>query len=209
MDASIIENNKRQIISESDSYTIRRYQSFLKYFYLNHKVILDFGCNTGRGGVALKSLRPDLVLIGADIIKERLTRIPLEIYDKIIDLSCASLSESIDNFDAIVSGEVVEHIPFIELTNYLKTFYNTLNSEGVLLITTPNPNSILVKIGRNGVFKDPSHINIMSSNFLKTLLQKIGFRNVIVKGSGKATKYLGENFPILNFYGSYLIIASK
>lgn len=117
--------------------------------------------------------------------------------------------DSVFEIDAIVSGEVVEHIPIKELVNLLSDFYNILSPSGVLLITTPNPNFVLIKFGRTDVLKDPSHINIMKPDFLMTLLEKIGFSNVGIKGSAKMTNYLGENFPVLVIYGSFMIIARK
>lgn len=209
MSYNLIEINKQQIISESDTFTPLRYRLFLKYLYPSHKTLLDFGCNTGRGGVVLKSFRSDLILTGADIVSERLESIPTNIYYEIVDLSLSPFSDIISNFDAIVSGEVVEHIPFTDLINYLRLFYDRLNTDGLLLLTTPNPDSFLVKLGRDSVLTDSAHINIMSRDFLQTILEKIGFKNIIIKGCGKATKYFGDNFPIFNIYGSYLVIAHK
>jgi SAM-dependent methyltransferase len=209
MEYKHIKINKLQFNSEVDPFTIKRYQLFLKYFSCQQKTILDFGCNTGRGGAVLRSVCSDRTIIGADIVKERLDIIPTGIYNEIIDLSKDSLLDTIDNSDVIVSGEVVEHIPFKDLIEYLIIFYDILNTDGVLLLTTPNPDAFLVRLGRNSVLKEPSHINIMNRHFLRIILLKIGFKNVEIKGSGKAVKYFGENFPIFNIYGSYLIIAHK
>lgn len=209
MKTQIIQANENQIWSEQDSFTLKRYEIFSKYLDPSHIKILDFGCNTGRGGTVLKKNNPQLILVGADIIVERLKKIQGNIYIKTINLAEVRLLDSIKSIDVIVSGEVVEHIPLKELVNYFSDFYDILSENGLLLLTTPNPSSILVKLGRDGVYNDPSHINIMKSTFLVTLLKKIGFSNITVKGSGKATKYFGEGFPISNIYGSYLVIARK
>jgi hypothetical protein len=44
---------------------------------------------------------------------------------------------------------------------------------------------------------------------LKQQLEKIGFVNIQILGSGKMSRLMGEQFPILAFYGSYLAIADK
>ena len=49
----------------------------------------------------------------------------------------------------------------------------------------------------------------MSIEFLKTLLEKLEFKNVMVSGSGRVSTILGTRFPIMNVYGSYLITAVK
>ena len=201
-----IDNNIAQKISESDSFTIERYQQFVKRFRKEDKSILDFGCNTGRGGEVIKKFNSELYLYGADIVEERLLKANDQIYYKKINLLTNKIEDIIKKLDIVVSGEVVEHIEFKLLIDYLQSFKKLLNPNGLLIITTPNPDSFLVRIGRNGVLNDPSHINIMGVHFLKSILIKIGFKKITIKGSGKMTRYIGENFPI-NFYGSYLVIA--
>ena len=44
---------------------------------------------------------------------------------------------------------------------------------------------------------------------LKNKLEQSGFDNIKIFGSGKMSRYLGEKFPFLAFYGSYLIKAIK
>ncbi|MDR0510869.1 MAG: class I SAM-dependent methyltransferase [Rikenellaceae bacterium] len=205
--SEIIENNKRQTASEIDRFTVERYMTFTSYLTEGHKTILDFGCNTGRGGKVIRDFNPDSIIYGADIVRERLELIPDGTYDRVVDLTTESIS-SVGKVDAIVSGEVVEHIPLPELIDYLSTFRQILNRNGVILITTPNPDSFLVKLGRDSVLRDPSHINIMRHGFLRELLLKTGFGKATVKGSGKATRIFGQNCPILRLYGSYLVIAS-
>ena len=208
IDKNQIERNAHQKISETDSYTKERYMSFLTHFSTDQLSILDFGCNTGRGGEVLKEKNPNLTLYGADIIKERLQKIPINIYEKIFDLSEINLNDTNILLDAIVSGEVVEHIPFEILVEYLIVFKRLLKSNGKLILTTPNPNSFLVRLGRDGVIKDPSHINLMNYKFLLEVLLKLGYKNCKLVGSGKATRFVGRNFPLMGVYGSYMIIAS-
>jgi 2-polyprenyl-3-methyl-5-hydroxy-6-metoxy-1,4-benzoquinol methylase len=208
LNEEIIIANRIQTCSESDQFTCKRYQSFYKYLGPSKKTILDFGCNTGRGGEVLKKLNSDYIIYGADILKERLDKVPKGVYSKVIDLSAKKIGYYFKNLDAIVAGEVVEHIPLQEFKQYLLEFFNVLSPGGILLLTTPNPESIWIKIGRRGVFKDPSHINLMKPQILISLLKKTGFWGIRIKGSGRAINYIGEQFPIV-FYGSYLVIANK
>jgi predicted TPR repeat methyltransferase len=205
----IMEANIQQVGSEVDNFTIERYNLFVKHITKRAPAILDFGCNTGRGGAILRNSIDQLTLIGSDILTDRLKRIPPSTYDRIIDLSKEKLENcNLSNIDAIVSGEVVEHIPFNDLVEYIKLFYGMLNDDGLLMLTTPNPNALLVKLGRKAVLHEPSHVNIMEAEVLRQLILDSGFSTVQILGSGKATRYFGEGFPLW-VYGSYLIIASK
>lgn len=201
--------NRDQHISETDTFTLERYKLFTRYFPRDSGVVLDYGCNIGRGGEILREYNSACFLIGADILSERLEKIPDGVYNSLIDLSKNTLEESISKLDVIVSGEVVEHIPFDDLISTLKTFLKLMNPGGKIILTTPNPDSFLVKLGRDSVLKDPSHVNIMRSKFLKTVLEKIGFSDVVIKGCGKAVRFFGQNFPLSGVYGSYMVIAEK
>jgi hypothetical protein len=78
-----------------------------------------------------------------------------------------------------------------------------------LLLTTPNPRSFLVRLGRDRVLKDPTHICIMTPAELTQQLLDAGFENIEIKGSGKMSNYFPDYFPILSVFGSYLAIAHK
>jgi methylase of polypeptide subunit release factors len=76
----LISLNSEQTISETDTFTEERYLLFSRHIGQSRKKILDFGCNTGRGGVILKKENSDIYLIGADIVQERLQKVPSDIY---------------------------------------------------------------------------------------------------------------------------------
>lgn len=204
---NLYNENLDQTWSEVDTFTIERYNQFSQYIK-GGQSILDIGCNTGRGGASLKRINPTFKLFGIELIKERIDNIPSNIYelvfnDSIITATCNNL-----RFDAIIAGEVIEHIPKDLFMDMLHNCKKLLNEDGIILFTTPNPNSVLVKLGRDSVFKDPSHVNIMSVNELKCVVQSCGLKIQSIKGSGKASRFLGYSFP-LNLYGSYLTIISK
>jgi hypothetical protein len=55
-------------------------------------------------------------------------------------------------------------------------------------MTTPNPKSFLVKLGNGNVFNDPAHLSLMTVGEQRELLNKNGFKNVRITGSGKAAR---------------------
>jgi ubiquinone/menaquinone biosynthesis C-methylase UbiE len=204
-----VDLNSKQIVSEVDSFTEKRYVQFFTYLDKDDEKVLDIGCNTGRGGIVLWQLNPRLRLTGLDIIEERIKKIPGRIYERLI-LSPADKIEVEDNyFDAAVAGEVIEHIHPSDVPGVLNELKRILRPGGKLLLTTPNPRALLVLLGRDAVLKDPSHICLMLPSELRKKLHDSGFEKVVLKGSGKLTQYLPDNFPVLSVFGSYLSIATK
>jgi 2-polyprenyl-3-methyl-5-hydroxy-6-metoxy-1,4-benzoquinol methylase len=203
------EKNTLQSWSETDSFTIERYEQFYKFIKHKNGRVLDIGCSTGRGGQRLKELLPLLSLTGIDVVKNRITK--AEIFDHIIYASVLDLDLKSyrDSFDYAVAGEVIEHIIPSEVDLFLEKIYSILKPEGTLLLTTPNPNSLLVKLGNRNVFNDPSHFSIISASTLKTKVKSFGFKSIVIIGSGKATRFISDKFPFLFPFGSYLLIAKK
>ena len=203
------ELNRHQKAAERDPFTTKRYEQFYRYFATGDRQVLDIGCNTGRGGQILKTLDPQLRITGLDVIQSRLDKVPAGLYERLILSSADDIDAPDNTYDDIVAGEVIEHIDPADAANVLKELRRVLKPGGRVLLTTPNPRAILVRLGRDAVLKDPSHINILRPVELKRALLAAGFERIGIKGSGKMTNYLPDYFPILSPFGSYLAIAHK
>src|SRR5689334_8543078 len=77
----IVTLNRMQAMSETDSFTEHRYRQFVRHFFPNTQDVLDVGCNTGRGGTAMKALVSSLRLTGIDCVPERLAALDTAIYE--------------------------------------------------------------------------------------------------------------------------------
>jgi 2-polyprenyl-3-methyl-5-hydroxy-6-metoxy-1,4-benzoquinol methylase len=202
--------NLLQTWSESDSFTIERYKQFNRHIDRKSATILDVGCNTGRGGATLKEIMPSSKIYGLEVVESRLGKVPDNVYEKVFYKSLMDMEKTYDNFfDYVVAGEVIEHISPNEMEKFISTIYRILQPGGMVLLTTPNPDALLVKLGRKTVYNDPSHLSIMSSKILENKLFQSAFKNIKVLGSGKVTRYVPEKFPLLFPFGSYLIKANK
>jgi predicted TPR repeat methyltransferase len=195
--------NTRQTWSETDSYTLERYEEFCG-FLADGQSVLDIGCNTGRGGALLRQRFPNAVLCGLDLIASRIAQIPAGTYDELVCTDIATWSTT-RRFDRIVAGEVIEHIPPDMFGPMLSKCRSLLSDGGLIVFTTPNPRSLLVRLGRRAVFRDASHVNIVTPAELRTAAASAGLELVAVHGSGKATRLFGR-VPLLTLYGSYLAV---
>ena len=206
--ADIIDLNRAQTISETDTFTERRYRQFTRHLPEVARDILDVGCNTGRGGAVMKALRPSLSITGLDCVPERLSVLDRSVYAS----SVCSFTESIqlpsDSFDAVVSGEFIEHLPPNSVFQTLSEFFRLLRLKGVLMLTTPNPVYLKNMLQGESVLGGP-HLSQHRIRSLKRRLEDVGFSGIRIRGSGRASSLLGEHFPIMAVYGSYLTLARK
>lgn len=203
------ELNQAQEGSENDPFTVDRYKQFYRYLPQQTKLILDVGCNTGRGGKVLKELNRQLYLIGLDCLANRLDKIPVNIYDRKLISYSTSISLPDSSVDAIVAGEFIEHLYVEDVLQSLQEFYRVIKPKGRLLLTTPNPNYLRLKITGASVVDDDAHVSQHYISDLKQELTKIGFDNIKILGSGKMSRLVSDRFPWLSLYGSYLALADK
>ncbi len=92
-----------------------------------------------------------------------------------------------EHFDAIVMDDVIEH--FGDPEAELREVWRILRKHGVVLIHTPNVDSAWYKLMRTHWvhLKPGEHLYYFSPSTLATLLEKVGFRVVATRPSGKTT----------------------
>jgi len=190
-----------------DGFSIKRYQQFARHLPEKAVRVVDIGCAEGRGGKELKSLRPEIRLMGLDCVEERLAELP-DCYEKKILGLTNNIPLEDRSCDAIVAGEFLEHLYPADVDPTLCEFQRILEIGGTLLMTTPNPYSLKMR-KRKGTVYGVAHLTQHFPEILKARLMLHGFSHVKIIGSGQATRYFGEWMPVLSVYGSYLIIGKK
>jgi ubiquinone/menaquinone biosynthesis C-methylase UbiE len=201
--------NAQQEASERDPFTEERYRQFYRFFPKNAATVLDIGCNTGRGGKVLKSFNQKLQISGLDCVKDRLEQLPSEVYHQGIYGLSTDIPSDDRTFDIVVAGEFIEHIYPMDVDKTLAEIFRVLKVGGRFLLTTPNPLDIKKKIRGESIMDAPSHVSQHFYDTLKLKLKMMGYASVKVYGSGKVTRYIGYYFPLLNIYGSYMIMGDK
>jgi SAM-dependent methyltransferase len=206
---TLVALNRAESWSEEDRFTVFRYRQFARHLPRQGIDILDAGCNTGRGGVVLKCLFPKCRITGLDCVPERISMLDSNIYNE----KLCSFTDNIDlpsgSFDAIVAGEFIEHLPPGDVSPSLYEFFRILRLGGRLLLTTPNPHSLRNRMRNSSVLLDSAHLSQHSPKSLRRRLEDTGFTQIRIRGSGRASRILGEYFPYRALYGSYLAKAVK
>ena len=202
------EINIGQTISESDPFTEMRYLQFARLMRNNVEMVLDIGCNTGRGGQVLKNIKAGIHLDGLDCVEDRLRRLPAELYERKLLGFSTSISCADNTYDAVVAGEFIEHLYPDDVEKTFCEIFRVLKLGGQLLLTTPNPQSVWLRWRRQSVLGG-AHLSQHYAHALVFRLQLMGFSRVKVYGSGRTSRTLGMHFPLLNLYGSYLLSAWK
>lgn len=143
-----------------------------------------------------------------DCVKKRLESLSPDIYKHKFCLRSTQMSIIQERFDVIIAGEFIENLNPSVVKTILNEFYRVLNKKGRLILTTPNPNYIRLKITGATVIHG-AHLSEHKFKVLSAQLSEIGFKINKIIGSGKVSKLLGQHFPLLNIYGSYILIADK
>jgi len=206
--SEVVELNREQEVSETDPFTERRYEQFVRHLPRDARDVLDVGCNTGRGGAVMKTLRSHLRLTGLDCVPERVEALNPKVYDVRICDFTQSISSPSDSFDAIVAGEFIEHLPPDQVDATLCEFFRVLRLQGRLLLTTPNPRYIKHFLNQTSVLGG-AHISQHYIGSLRRRLAAVGFSAITIRGSGRVSSLIGEHIPFRAVYGSYLACASK
>jgi ubiquinone/menaquinone biosynthesis C-methylase UbiE len=205
---TIIDLNRNQKISETDRFTQHRYRQFTRRLTHHVRDILDVGCNTGRGGSVIKAMVPDVRITGLDCVPDRIAALDPRVYSSSICTFAHAIPLADESYDAIVAGEFVEHLPPDLVFATLCEFFRVLRLRGLLLLTTPNPGYFRNKLRRQSVLGG-AHLSQHHIRNLRRRLQDVGFSGVRIRGSGGVSIILGERFPFMNAYGSYLAEATK
>jgi SAM-dependent methyltransferase len=200
--------NRMQLGSETDPFTVERYRQFARRLPSGACDVLDIGCNTGRGGAALKARAASVHIVGLDCVPERVAALDAAVYvDARVGLTTELPFEDC-TFDAVLAGEFLEHLYPKDVDVTLSEFLRVLRVGGRLLLTTPNPNDLKRRV-RGGTVLGGAHVSQHRILSMKRRLRATGFSRIRVFGSGKTSRYLGSLPVGLSLFGSYLLQADK
>jgi 2-polyprenyl-3-methyl-5-hydroxy-6-metoxy-1,4-benzoquinol methylase len=188
-----------------DRTTNQRAKFALKNFGTG-KRILDIGCAHGETSRVLRANGANFV-IGSELLKEY-AELAYGKADYICQADAINLPFASESFDAIFAGEFIEHLTAKDGEIFLQACKRVLTEGGKLILTTPNPSFLKIRILRIEM-ETGAHLKIYQPKELMRVLEKNGFVIKRVKGLGKMAFLLTTHIPFLQFYGDYGVVAIK
>lgn len=172
--------------------TARRVLGRLKQFVQPPGRLLDIGCGPGffldearRGGWEVAGVEPSRW--ARTFAQERLdlAQVWEGSYERVSQLVAGS-------YDVVTAFDVIEHI--LEPERLLAAFQHVLRPGGVLVLTTPQFDSLVARIaGRRWYCIFPAHLHYFSTLSLQSLLERYALTPMRL---GQHTRYLGVGYVV-------------
>jgi ubiquinone/menaquinone biosynthesis C-methylase UbiE len=175
---------------------------------LKHKVILDYGCGTGRNWGNLLKFEPEKI-IGCDISSQMIEILKSKFSNAetfiVNDEKLPFLGD--DSVDFIISTLVIAHLRNIK--NVFREWLRVLNSSSSIIITDFHPELLAGGGSRSFKYKNSS---ISIENFVHSIVEienffsLFGFRtvNLVEKKIGPDVKHFYEINNALHIYEKFL-----
>lgn len=148
--------------------------------------VLDIGC--GRGEVLAALAARGVHGVGVDLDAGMVGEATAAGVDARQGDALAFLADAEpESFGAAIAIQVVEHLSLEALLSLVELAYSRLRPDGVLVLETPNPASLIV-LG-NSYLLDPTHVRPLHPSLLSFLVERAGFRDVRLEFYEPATGY--------------------
>ncbi|HAL62685.1 MAG TPA: hypothetical protein DCP08_09820 [Chloroflexi bacterium] len=160
-----------------------RYLRFYLQFFDSGARVLDVGCGRGEFLELLRDKGCQASGIDAEqgMVETCLKKgLHVEKGDAL-----AYLAKEREAYDAIFAGNFVEHLTPSKTLDLLEKTYKALKSGGRLVVTTPNPESIVVHL--HEFWRDGTHQRLYQRSLLEFMLSYVGFE-MVASGVNEATE---------------------
>jgi SAM-dependent methyltransferase len=130
------------------------------------KRVLDIAC--GKGEFLSLAKEAGINAIGIDndaSIVEEATKRGLTVYQSDV---FEYLEKNVEAFDGIFCSQFIEHLNPDDLLKLLALIYRNLKDDGIVIVTTPNPQSIIVHL--ESFYKDFSHVRFYDLDLVKFMM---------------------------------------
>lgn len=152
---------------------------FIKPFLKNKKSILEIGCSTGEFLEVCKI--QNYIVEGIEISAKaveicRQKNLPVIVGDSY------TLSKLSEKYDVVVGFDVIEHLT--DIGDFVNNVYNILNKDGIIIVETPNFNSLLRILNpKKWIGYNQYHLTYFNPFNLNMLFAKSRFKNIYMNTS--------------------------
>jgi SAM-dependent methyltransferase len=186
-----IEDHYREKFNQGNYKLLRRYATKYKSVYrgmaqiireaykqtsLKNKTVLDIGCFTGEFLEIMQEYKTKVygVELQAEAVKNANQKFP----GKIIKADVLSTDFPKLTFDIVTMLGLVEHL--VNPQTMIKKAYQLLKPNGLVMIQTPNSNSVFAQVAGRWwpPYTPVEHIHLFSRKSLERLLTQNGFKNI-------------------------------
>jgi len=161
-------------LGQADEDWNREALEFYVPFFVHCHRVLDVGCGQGQFIELLKAEGVSATGIDAD---ERMVGVCRR---KGLDVAKADLFDYLPQqkkqFDGIFSSNLIEHLSAQDAIRFVRMAFGALVSGGIVLISTPNPRSLIVHL--NEFWRDATHVRLYSRSLLEFLCAWAGFEDI-------------------------------
>ncbi|MES1262226.1 MAG: class I SAM-dependent methyltransferase, partial [Acidobacteriota bacterium] len=151
---------------------VRRNQEFYKPFFAGRTSVLDIGCGRGEFLETMRDI--GVAARGIDLGEEAVAQCRHKGFDaQVADLFEYLAARPDEEFDGIMSSQVVEHLAPERLPEMVRLCAAKLRRGGVLAIETPNPECLA--IFATHFYLDPTHTRPVPHQLLAFYMEEAGF----------------------------------
>lgn len=159
---------------QADEDWARSVLEFYIPYFAHCQRVLDVGCGRGQfiellgsRGIAAAGIDVDENMVS--FCREKgLEVVQADLFDY--------LPQHKGGFDGIFCSNLIEHLTAEQAFQFGQAAFAALSDNGVILIATPNPESLIVHLYE--FWRDPTHIRLYNRPLLEFLLISAGFREV-------------------------------
>ncbi len=153
----------------------RRVLEYYVPYFAHCEQVLDIGCGEGQmlellaaAGVTASGIDADAKMV--QVCQARSLQVQLA---NLLDY----LPDQHAKYDGIFSSNLIEHLTPEQATLFLNLAFQALKPGGILLLATPNSESLIVHMFE--FWRDITHVRLYHQSLLEFLLYRAGLRNII------------------------------
>ena len=168
---------------------IRRNMEFYRPIFAGKENVLDIGC--GRGEFLDVMREAGVPARGIDLSEECIQQCRDQgLEAEVADLFPFLAAQPDEEFDGILSSQVVEHLPPDRLPEMIRLCATKLRRGGVLALETPNPECLA--IFATYFYLDPTHTRPMPHQYLQFCMEEAGLTGIEVHRLNPAVDTMPE-----------------
>lgn len=168
---------------------IRRNMEFYRPIFAGKENVLDIGC--GRGEFLDVMREAGVPARGIDLGEECIQQCRDQgLQAEVADLFPFLAAQPDEEFDGILSSQVVEHLPPDRLPEMIRLCATKLRRGGVLALETPNPECLA--IFATYFYLDPTHTRPMPHQYLQFCMEEAGLTGIEVHRLNPAVDTMPE-----------------